>query len=496
MESRANYAVVGAFATLVVAALVGFIYWFSAADSGGARTQYDVMFTGSVAGLSRGTQVLFNGIPVGDVTAVRVDPENPARVIARLSVLDDAPVMNDTRALLEIQGLTGMANVQLLGGTLEAGRIVTGADEDVPVLMGEPSDFQVIVEGARDIVVTAESTFGRIDTFLSANEDRVASTLANLETLSSSLVRLADTAGGDEDFQAIVSNARTAMETANSTFSRIDAFFDANETSLSASISNTEAFTGALASNADGLEDFLTSMSAVSEQVEPLAGELRNLTVDVRRVVEAIPPRQLRETFDNVGAFAETLANNTDNIEGLFLDARTLASNLADISDGLNQTLRLIDEATDAIDPQIIARALDNVEQFSTALGENAPAVEAILTNTETLTGSLLGAADRIDTITARLDAMMGSDEGTDFFGELALAATAIRNLAGQLDERSAEITTGINAFTSRGLGGYTALADEARGTLRRLDRILANFERNPQVLLFGGDSVRDFQRR
>ncbi len=496
MENRANFALVGLFASAVIAALFGFVYWFNAADSAGPRTPYDVVFTGSVAGLSGGTDVLFNGIKVGDVTAVRIDPGDPSRVIARIAVQENTPVMNDTRALLEIQGLTGMAHIQLLGGTLAAGPLAIPPGRDAAMLMGEPSDFQLIVEGARDIVASAESTLARIDEFLGQNADSVSRTIASVEELATSLSALADNIGmgEDSDFAAILASARTALESASNTFTRVERFFSDNEAALTTTIANAETFSEALATNAGGLEGFLASLTQTADQIGPLAEELRNLTEEVREVVEAVPPDQVRETFANIEEFSASLARNTENIDGFFDDAQSLARNLSGISDGLQQTLRMIDDASSAVDPEVIERAMNNIDAFSASLGEGAPAVSEIIENARALTESLMNTADQIEIITGRVDEMVGSDEGATLFSDLAETSRAIRTLAENLDARTSEITTGLTGFTNRGLGEYTALANEARGTLRRLDRILANFERNPQLLIFGGETVRDYQ--
>ncbi|WP_116652645.1 MlaD family protein [Pelagibacterium sediminicola] len=494
MENKANYALVGAFATLVIAALFGFVYWFSASGNAGPRTPYDVVFTGSVTGLGAGTDVLFNGIKVGDVTGVRIDPEDPNRVIARITVRESTPVMNDTRAVLEIQGLTGMAHIQLLGGTVAAGPVAASAGQDAAILLGEPSDFQLIIEGARDIVASADSTLSRIDTFLGENTDSLSRTIASVENLATSLSALADNVGmgEDSDFSAIIESARSTLEGASATFNRLERFIADNEASLATTIANAETFSGALALNADGLDDFLSTLTDTADRIGPLAEELRNLTTEVRSVVEAVPPEQVRETFSNIEAFSASLARNTGSIDNFFDNADALAGNLSGIADALEDTLSLIDDASEAVDPQVIARAMDNIEAFSVALGDGAPAVSEIIENGRILTESLMNTADRIEAIAGRVDEMVGSDEGETLFSDLALTSQSIRTLAENLDARTTEITNGLTGFANRGLGEYTALANEARGTLRRLDRILANFERNPQLLIFGGQTVRE----
>jgi phospholipid/cholesterol/gamma-HCH transport system substrate-binding protein len=606
MENKANYALVGAFATLAVGALLAFIYWFSSEDGATDRTTYAVAFTGAVTGLTTGTNVLFNGIPVGNVTHVAFDPNDPSRVLARIDVDANAPVMADTQALLEVQGLTGMANIQLLGGSADAGPLVPAAGEQVATLVGQPSDFQAIIEGAREIVDTANSAFMRLDNFMGENESRVNATLANIEQLTASLAGFA--AGGDLDsridnffaenetrLSATLDNAQVfssaladnadridtliaslsdagqrigpladevrvlttdvrglvdaipperltqaiddfggAVASANSTLARIDGFFGDNQAGLTATIENAQVFSGALADNADGIESFLGSLAEAGDRIGPLADELRAITVDVRGLVEAVPPQRVSQAIDDIGTFTATLSRNTANIDAFFADAGTLATNLSGISEGLSTTLALIDDASAAIDPAVIERAMRNIDRFSTALGDNAGNVDEILVNARTLTETLNSAADRVDVVLSQVDSMVGSDEGTSMFaefgetarairvlaenldvrtaeitaglsdftsgnltGEITEAARAVRVLAEQLDARTATLASGLDGFTNRSLSEFSNLANSARGTLQRLDRILSNVERNPQMFVFGGGQpVRDFQTR
>ena len=553
MESKANYAIVGAFVSLVIVGFMGFVYWFSLADAVRERTAYRIVFDGAVTGLNVGTNVLFNGLPIGTVEAVAINPEDPAQVVARIGIEADAPVMNDTRAILEVQGLTGIANIQLLGGSLEAGPLEPAPGQSIAVMRGEASDFQLIMEGARDIIASAESTFERIDGFFAANEQRLASTLANIDDLSSGLATLVEGAGEGGDFDAVVGNFTETLESVSATFSELEQLVAENRESLSTTIANAETFSAALASNSESIDGFLSSMTETSERIGPLADELRSLTAQVREIVAAIPPENVRTTVSDIGSFAQTLANNTENIEGFFNDARALASNLSGVSDGLQSTLDLIDRASTAIDPDVIARAMDNIDAFSTALGNNAANVDQILANTRAFTETLGNATERADTIIARIDgmittedgrmlfeefgdtaaalrqliervdAMVASDDGQTLFADFSAAANSIRelserlntmasseegqalianigaaansveSLADALDERTAAISSGIIGFTNNGLGAYQTLANEAIRSLQLFNRVIQQIERNPQSLVFGGETVRDF---
>ena len=79
METKASYIVTGAFTLAVIAGVFGFLYWVqNGAGGGGERSVYRVVFAGSVSGLRPGAAVLFDGMRVGEVTKLALDPARPA----------------------------------------------------------------------------------------------------------------------------------------------------------------------------------------------------------------------------------------------------------------------------------------------------------------------------------------------------------------------------------------------------------------------------------
>ncbi|MFL5222193.1 MAG: MlaD family protein, partial [Microvirga sp.] len=64
METRANYALIGAFTLAVIVAAFGFVYWFSGGDKAQRRQPVRIVFSGAVSGLSKGSFVTFNGLRV------------------------------------------------------------------------------------------------------------------------------------------------------------------------------------------------------------------------------------------------------------------------------------------------------------------------------------------------------------------------------------------------------------------------------------------------
>ena len=77
METKANYVVIGLFTLAVIVGAFGFVYWFHDTGSSSDRVSYRVLFDGSVSGLRTGASVLFNGLRVGEVAKLQLDPKEP-----------------------------------------------------------------------------------------------------------------------------------------------------------------------------------------------------------------------------------------------------------------------------------------------------------------------------------------------------------------------------------------------------------------------------------
>src|SRR5688572_19479956 len=155
METKANTALIGAFALIVMALGFVFIYWLARGSDQGSSVPLTVVFEYPVTGLTAGSQVLFNGINIGTVKTLELD-KNPNVVLARLRIQPLPSIKADTEVTLGFQGLTGAVFVQMVGGSPALPPLWETMPE--PVLTASRSGMQDLMAGARDIMATADST--------------------------------------------------------------------------------------------------------------------------------------------------------------------------------------------------------------------------------------------------------------------------------------------------------------------------------------------------
>lgn len=188
METRARYALIGLFMLAVILASFGFVYWLENKGGFTQRATYQIRFEGSVSGLLVGSTVLFNGIKVGEVTDLALNPEQPQQVIATMAVDHGTPIRTDTQISIETQGLTGAAAVAMTGGSAGS-PVAPGEGAALPILIAKAGAGQDWTQAARD-------AFQHIDGILSDNSESLHDAIANIDTFSDALARNSDKVDG------------------------------------------------------------------------------------------------------------------------------------------------------------------------------------------------------------------------------------------------------------------------------------------------------------
>ena len=193
METRAHHLIIGSFAVGITLALVLFLLWIGKVQLNREYQHYDLVFQGSVAGLSVAGDVLYNGIKVGEVTAIDLDPDNPDRVLVRVRVRKDTPVKNDSVASMDSQGLTGVANILISGGTEKAGPLTALPNQEYPTIPTKKSAFQELFAGTPELINRGNKLLERAAQFLNDDNQKIfADTLSDVHRLTKNLANASD----------------------------------------------------------------------------------------------------------------------------------------------------------------------------------------------------------------------------------------------------------------------------------------------------------------
>ncbi len=189
MERDAHYAAVGIATVALLAALAVFAIWLARLQFNDDYDIYDIVFYGPVRGLSVGGEVHFNGIRVGEVTDLNLDPEKGDQVIARVRLNGTTPVRVTSRAQLEPQGITGLNYIQITAGTAGSALLKTQyPDNVIPVIQSQPSPIAELLSGSGTVLAQTVDALNRINRVMSDDNIRSFSTsLKSVEALSTEL---------------------------------------------------------------------------------------------------------------------------------------------------------------------------------------------------------------------------------------------------------------------------------------------------------------------
>jgi phospholipid/cholesterol/gamma-HCH transport system substrate-binding protein len=187
MEIKARFVLVGVFVVVVILAAFGFVYWLNNTGGIGPRTAYDVEFGSPVSGLWPGSDVLFNGIKVGEVTGLGLVSNDPGKVVAGIAVDSRTPVKTDTRVGLVFSGLTGTAAIALTGGSPSAPAPQANGTTP-PVLVAD-------AEAVKDLTQSARDTLNSVNKMIADNSANVTDAIANIDKFAAALGKNSDKVG-------------------------------------------------------------------------------------------------------------------------------------------------------------------------------------------------------------------------------------------------------------------------------------------------------------
>ncbi len=288
MEAKVNFALVGAFVMVLTTALIAGLLWLSSGKY--YRKSYDTYLTymtESVSGLNLNAPVRYRGVEVGRVRQIALAPGDVEQVQVTLDIDRGTPVKEDTVALLETQGLTGIAFVDLTGGHRSSPPLRAQPGQEYPVIKSTPSLMTGLETSVPALLADLERVTNNLNALTSEdNRKAVKGTLADLEVLSRTLAaRSATIDAGLSDA------ARTMQNTARFT-AQLPSLVQRLERSADAFDQMANKLASAGASATDTLEGSRAEVQQFTSETLPevhqLVAELRGLTATLQHVGDEV----------------------------------------------------------------------------------------------------------------------------------------------------------------------------------------------------------------
>ncbi|OFW71131.1 MAG: hypothetical protein A2W02_03895 [Alphaproteobacteria bacterium RBG_16_64_48] len=217
METKANYLMIGGFVLGVLVLAFISVFWMSNFAGGGKN--YYIVFESTVAGLTTGSSVGFNGIRVGEVQSFALDAQDARKVQVLISVRDDTPVRENSHATIQSMGLTGGSGVQITPGTPESPFLVATAENPIPVIQADPGSGQGVFEAGSAALNNANVFISKLNALLDQNEKAINTTMTNVEQFTTMLAEkkedigqaITDVKDGAESFKSLSSKLEVSL---------------------------------------------------------------------------------------------------------------------------------------------------------------------------------------------------------------------------------------------------------------------------------------------
>ncbi|MCL6679706.1 MCE family protein [Sphingomonas sp. RG327] len=287
METRSNYILVGAVTLAMLVGLLIFTVWLAGLSNRETRC-FDIYFTQGVGGLNKGSNVTFNGVPVGQISKISLLPDRPEFIWVRIDVERETPVVQGTTAEIHGVGFTGVSEIQLTGASRGAPPIQQTGPQGCPVIPSSTSGLGALLNSAPELMERIQRLTERLTELLSdKNQNAISDILENVDRTTKVLAdRAPDLADTLRDTRVAVHNAGIAAEQVGALARNTNALVTDQGRPAVENLNKAIASVQSAADNLDAmLSDARPGVQNFSKSTLP---ELNHLVRDLRELTQSL----------------------------------------------------------------------------------------------------------------------------------------------------------------------------------------------------------------
>jgi phospholipid/cholesterol/gamma-HCH transport system substrate-binding protein len=304
METRAHYVAVGAFVLIILFLAFGAVLWLGGTRLSEVRESYYIFFKGSVAGLSKGSAVQYNGIPVGRVTDIRVDPNNIAQIQVTVDIDTSlVTIKTDARAFLDTNILSGVSTVQIRGGTQNAQILEATSGYRYPIIQPGRSEIEEVKASLPELTGELKNAAVKLNELLNSdNRQAIYDSLHNLRTVTAALAEHSQEVG------PILDNTNASMLQLKLLLQHVDQSYTARgglKDQASQTLKDYDRLAANLTETSRQLQLFIAdarpAIRSFSQRTLPgvndLVGDAQSLAANLNRLIDQIQRDPTRLLF-------------------------------------------------------------------------------------------------------------------------------------------------------------------------------------------------------
>lgn len=285
---------IGIFAVAMILAAWAGIRFLKGFDIFGRNTVYYAAYD-QIAGVQAASPVQMQGVKIGTVTGITLDPRRSDKVILQLTIKRQYLIPEDSEAKIISSSLMGAKAIEIIYGAssayLEAGDTLrSGRDRDLMDMAGSELDFfkQKFSRIADDL----SRTLDNVNLLLEENATNISGTLGNLNSVSGDVAELLETE--KEHLHSAVQNLSAFADMLGENAPRVDSIVGSlNEVTaqlaeadfarrLSESVATLDDLLGRIESG-DGSLGLLLNDRALYDSLTMASGNLASLLADLQQ---------------------------------------------------------------------------------------------------------------------------------------------------------------------------------------------------------------------
>jgi len=277
------------------------------------KDTYTIRYHMSLSGLEPGAQVKYNGVRVGSVDSIKINRDDLTETIVTVQLDGGTPIKTDTKAVVNLTGITGLKFIELTGGTSATEFVKPGGE----IAAGE-SIFDRLTGKAESIAEKIEIVVNQIGTYttderrdqfydlLAHIDELVVSVRGVIEDNRENVLRITTTLGGsverlDKTLAVVEEDTKRAVRAVREISEGVSKEVDPKQ--VRKIVANLERITGELKTATD------------KANIPEVAVQTKELVSSAKRVSDVLELTILRgreDVFASLAYLQETLENLTE----------------------------------------------------------------------------------------------------------------------------------------------------------------------------------------
>lgn len=300
------------------------------------------------------------------------------------------------------------------------------------------------------------------------------------------------------------------MDRANDTIGDFQGFVKDARGPLTDTVKNANTFSKALADNAGNIDQFLASAGELAKTFSSVSGKVNSTLDAVEKLVRAVDAQSINDVVKNVDKLTANVADASSNLKATITSIKETSDTYNEFGKKAQLTLDKVDQLVASIDPSKIKGSVDDISQatkdarvavasirdITASVSAKQAEISQTIQDVSQMANKLNSASTRVDGILIKVDALLGTDNTQSLFTEARDTLESFKKVADSINSRIGPIADNLQRFSAGGLNDVQTLVNDTRRTVQNLNDTISNFDKNPQRLLFGGDTVKQYNGR